>query len=331
MPYQPSRWGPTTEDRRGEFALAGGKALGEGIAQAGAAIAGGLSALASKKEAVQATEGAWDFISAQAPDLLSPFEEKFRTGSAGTKQGLLAQAIAALGRQEAQTPVVPQYGKTPGGAGFYTNPRTGSMTAEKDLAPPELPKEVPNPTGGPSMGMNANGTVFEYPAAAPVSEWTPAEDGTVRHYKNGQPTGAMYRQQQKPGMVEIDGAPGDFLKVGPNGLPLENGRTYRRRVGPWAPDAAPFDPVPDPPSGQGAGLRVATTRIRNADGSEMLLQRTPDGKWEELLIPDEENANAGQRPEWRPIAAGPSTNLLPATNMAPGTPAAAAKPVRKLW
>lgn len=103
MPYNGPVWQSTAgADKRGEIYLQAGENFGRAVGQGIAALGEKTKELASKRDAVQAAEGAWDVLSTQHPDLLAPFDEKFRTGSAGAKQGILSQAIAAIARKDEQ-------------------------------------------------------------------------------------------------------------------------------------------------------------------------------------------------------------------------------------
>ena len=343
MPYNGPVWQSMAgADKRGEIYLQAGQNFGQAVGAGIAKLGDNIKELVSNREESDARKGTYEVFRKQYPELTQSFDDKFYNGSAGTQRGIISQMIAWAAQKDMANPATIT---TEQGGRAFVNRRTGAITPARDLEPPPMPTEVPNPTGGPPMGMNANGTVFEYTPPPATSEWKQADDGTVRHYKNGQPTGAMYRPPQQPGMVKLEGTAEDYIKVGPDGKPLEDGRTFRRRAGPWLPDQAPFDPVPDPDRQAAGGAyrtpyRTGVTQVyvQEADGKMRSVNTPvrywPDGRTEILQPPNEANAAAGQYSEWKSIGGeqrpyNPATDLLPppdGVEPAPGSPQPPATP-----
>jgi len=273
-------------DRRGEFALAKGQAIAGAIDKVAGAFTQAITEGIGNKEKAAALDASMDLINQKAPNLLPPdFIDKFHGAGVGAKAGMMATVQAVLQREDQMTPpapVVPQYGKTPAGAGYFSNPRTGAITPESNINPP-LPVDsgIPTADGKGNILVNSkSGAPFVPPEPPPVLEWREAEGGTMQHYKNGMPTGAMYKKPGKAGMVELEGAPGIFLKVGPDGKPLENGRSYKAQSGPFSEGLRRFTAV-DEPAQKPTPSRIQ--KITNPDGTQTLLEEKPDGTWVQIV------------------------------------------------
>lgn len=280
MGYNGPKWNQTVEDRRGEYIMQGAAGFSEGLKQGAGAIADMM-----KQKAASKTES--DFLTAQwekMPGRTPEDDQKFHSGSLGSKRGMVTGVLAQMDEAAKNQPVVPQEGTTSGGGRYLYNPKSGAFQSTRAIDPPPLPTTVENPTpGAPPMGMTGDGDMFNYPKAPeppPEMTWVQMPDGTMQHHKNGQPTGSMYRIPQKPGMVEIEGAPGTFILTGPDGKPMNDGKMFRKKPGPWAPDQTPFEPVPDaappvrPQPPEGWKIVPTANGAFISDGSRM-------AKWDE--------------------------------------------------
>lgn len=329
-PYNGPVYQAREQDRVPELILRGAENLGAGISS-------GLGAVGKKLEEARQKRGERDFIGAQWEAMAPAIESlpdgadlmaKFAAGGLNQQRGLLTGVQARIHEQEKA--IMPQYQKTPGGSGFYFNPKTGAITPEREINPP-MPTEYTTPGGTPGI-VTAGGQFHAENEFTPdLGEWRPDESGTVlRHWtqKRGF-TGAQYPAKGAGApprirfVVDEQSGKGAYLDdngdvIDPNKLvDYEDvpgtGKPEQTMPLPMIPGMPPGITVKVPGTGTPPQRRIKPQdakptppqRFQVFSGPQGTVRRGPDGT-EQFLQWDEKGV-----PSWIDMNSLPSTGLLP--------------------
>lgn len=303
MAYNGQTWQSTAgADRRGEFAMAGGQALAQGIASAGQSFTDLLKQKIGAKQETDFITAQWD----QLPNKTPEDDQKFHSGSLSTKRGLYTSAVTWMNEQMQGTEKAAAEEESKRRWDLTHNLATANAANQAAYNQSRIDQANKPPLPVETLDVPQKPGVSQVVTQGGVKGIIPAAPAA--------PTGLQTTVDPVTGLgaMTYNGKPIDPSNLG----------TMAENPG-WSVTGQPkqkWEPLA-PPGSQTGSQRPFLTQLK--DGRVMATY--PDGHMEEVLIPDEDNTKAGQGPELRRIPGAQGAQpaaLAPAPAANPTAPAA---------